>query len=131
MSAALYVEIAGAASVGYEWGELGWTLEDNRPVNLGIKMMGGEIYKQYRLYEKSLGRSHRGALMLFIVCKILHVIGNVMWLGGGAAAAFTFVLISREDPKVRLAGAQALRKIILRLVSPGMNISLWRAWSCW
>jgi len=62
--------------------------------------------------------------MLFIVCKILHVIGNVMWLGGGAAAAFTFVLISREDPKVRLAGAQALRKIILRLVSPGMNISL-------
>ena len=55
LSAALYVEIAkrGALS-GYEWGELGWTLEDNRPVNLGIKMMGGEIYKKYRLYEKSL-----------------------------------------------------------------------------
>jgi hypothetical protein len=55
MSAALYVEMATrGAAVGYEWGELGWTLEDNRPVNLGIKMMGGEVYKRYRLYEKRL-----------------------------------------------------------------------------
>jgi hypothetical protein len=55
LSAALYVEIAKRGQLsGYEWGELGWTLEDNRPVNLGIKMMGGEIYKKYRLYEKSL-----------------------------------------------------------------------------
>jgi hypothetical protein len=55
MSAALYVEMATrGAAVGYEWGELGWTLEDNRPVNLGIKMMGGEVYKKYRVYEKRL-----------------------------------------------------------------------------
>ncbi len=55
LSAALYVELAQRGSkVGYEWGELGWTLEDNRPVNLGIKMMGGELYKRYRIYEKSL-----------------------------------------------------------------------------
>jgi len=55
LSAALYVEMAQRGSrVGYEWGELGWTLEDNRPVNLGIKMMGGEVYKRYRIYEKSL-----------------------------------------------------------------------------
>jgi hypothetical protein len=55
MSAALYVEMATrGAAVGYEWGELGWTLEDNRPVNLGIKMMGGEVYKKYRIYEKKL-----------------------------------------------------------------------------
>jgi len=55
LSAALYVEIAKRGQLaGYQWGELGWTLEDNRPVNLGIKMMGGEIYKRYRLYEKSL-----------------------------------------------------------------------------
>jgi hypothetical protein len=55
LSAALYVELAQRGSqVGYEWGELGWTLEDNRPVNLGIKMMGGEVYKRYRIYEKSL-----------------------------------------------------------------------------
>ncbi len=55
LSAALYVELAQRGSkVGYEWGELGWTWEDNRPVNLGIKMMGGEVYKRYRIYEKSL-----------------------------------------------------------------------------
>ena len=56
LSTALYVEMAKrGAQVGYEWGELGWTLEDNRPVNLGIKAMGGSVYKRYRIYEKSLG----------------------------------------------------------------------------
>jgi hypothetical protein len=55
LSTALYVEMAQRGGrIGYEWGELGWTLEDNRPVNLGIKMMGGVVYKRYRLYEKSL-----------------------------------------------------------------------------
>ena len=39
---------------GYERGELSWTLEDNHPVNLGIKFMGGEIYKRYRFYERTL-----------------------------------------------------------------------------
>jgi hypothetical protein len=55
LSTALYVEVAtrGRAQ-GYEWGELGWTLEDNRAVNLGIKMMGGELYKRHRIYEKAL-----------------------------------------------------------------------------
>jgi hypothetical protein len=56
LSTALYVEMAKRGSaVGYEWGELGWTWEDNRPVNLGIKAMGGTVYKRYRIYEKSLG----------------------------------------------------------------------------
>ena len=36
---------------GYEWGELSWTLEDNAPVNVAIKMLGGSIYKKYRVYE--------------------------------------------------------------------------------
>lgn len=56
LSAALYVEIAKRGSeLGYEWAELGWTLEDNRPVNLGIKSMGGREYKRYRIYEKGIG----------------------------------------------------------------------------
>jgi hypothetical protein len=55
LSTALYVDISERAQrIGYEWAELGWTLEDNRPVNLGIKMMGGELYKRHRIYEKSL-----------------------------------------------------------------------------
>jgi hypothetical protein len=39
---------------GLDWGELSWTLEDNGPVNAGIKLMGGKIYKRYRLYEGAL-----------------------------------------------------------------------------
>jgi hypothetical protein len=55
LSTALYVEVARRGQAqGYQWGELGWTLEDNRAVNLGIKMMGGEIYKRHRIYEKTL-----------------------------------------------------------------------------
>lgn len=39
---------------GYTWGELSWTLEDNGPVNVGIKFMGGKVYKKYRLYQAAL-----------------------------------------------------------------------------
>lgn len=56
LSHALYVEIAKRGEkIGYEWGELSWTLEDNRPINLGIKSMGAKIYKKYRVYEKAIG----------------------------------------------------------------------------
>lgn len=55
LSHALYVEIAMRGEKrGYEWGELSWTLEDNRPINLGIKSMGATIYKKYRVYEKAI-----------------------------------------------------------------------------
>jgi hypothetical protein len=40
---------------GYEWAELGWTLEDNRPINAAIRSMGAKIYKRYRLFEKPIG----------------------------------------------------------------------------
>jgi hypothetical protein len=39
---------------GYAWGELSWTAEDNGPVNAGIRVMGGKIYKKYRVYEAAL-----------------------------------------------------------------------------
>ena len=39
---------------GIQWGELSWTLEDNAPVNVAIRFMGGKIYKRYRVYEKEL-----------------------------------------------------------------------------
>jgi hypothetical protein len=55
LSAAMYVEVAkrGAAK-GYEWAELSWTREDDTPINLGIRSMGGRAYKTYRVYEKRL-----------------------------------------------------------------------------
>jgi hypothetical protein len=57
LSAAMYVEVAkrGRAK-GYEWAELSWTREDDAPINLGIRSMGGRVYKKYRVYEKPLDR---------------------------------------------------------------------------
>lgn len=55
LSTCLYAKMhKAAASVGVQWGELSWTLEDNAPVNVGIKFMGGEIYKRYRVYQTDL-----------------------------------------------------------------------------
>ena len=52
---ALYAEMNDrAAKLGMTHGELSWTLEDNAPVNVGIKAMGAKIYKTYRVYEKAL-----------------------------------------------------------------------------
>ncbi len=53
LSTLLYVEIhRRGLERGYEWGELSWTLEDNRKVNTGIEFMGGKKYKTFRIYEK-------------------------------------------------------------------------------
>ena len=41
--------------MGYEWADLGWTHEDNHPVNIIIQRAGAKIYKRYRLYEKAIG----------------------------------------------------------------------------
>lgn len=55
LSAYLYAKMNAAGKrLGISWGELSWTLEDNAPVNAGIKLMGGKIYKTYRLFEKAL-----------------------------------------------------------------------------
>ncbi|HKP58797.1 MAG TPA: hypothetical protein VJV78_18880 [Polyangiales bacterium] len=53
--AVLYEEVAVRGSKrGYTGGELGWTLEDNDQINIGIARMGAKHYKTYRVYEKSL-----------------------------------------------------------------------------
>ena len=55
LSAYLYSKMNAAGKrLGLSRGELSWTLEDNAPVNTGIKLMGGKIYKTYRIYEKDL-----------------------------------------------------------------------------
>jgi hypothetical protein len=55
LSILLYVEIHKRGLQNrYEWGELSWTLEDNKGVNTGIEFMGGKRYKTYRIYEKNL-----------------------------------------------------------------------------
>jgi GNAT superfamily N-acetyltransferase len=38
-----------------KWGEMGWILETNKPMNRAMEGMGGKIVKKYRLYERTLG----------------------------------------------------------------------------
>jgi hypothetical protein len=55
LSTYMYVEMNRSGQrLGIKWGELSWTVEDNGPVNVGIKLMGGKIYKRYRVYEREL-----------------------------------------------------------------------------
>ncbi len=55
LSTYLYVRMNHAGlRRGYRFGELSYTLEDNHPVNVAIKFMGGKIYKRYRIFEREL-----------------------------------------------------------------------------
>ena len=55
VAAALYVEhVQVAARVRQKWGEMGWILEVNEPMNRAMEGMGGEVVKRYRLYERPL-----------------------------------------------------------------------------
>ncbi len=55
LSTFMYVEMHKAGQrLGVLDGELSWTLEDNSPVNVGIRFMGGKKYKTYRLYEREV-----------------------------------------------------------------------------
>jgi GNAT superfamily N-acetyltransferase len=42
------------AGKGVWWGEMGWILETNEPMNRAMEGMGGKIVKRYRLFEKVL-----------------------------------------------------------------------------
>jgi hypothetical protein len=55
LSAYLYVEMNHSSHLlGLKRGELSWTLEDNAAINAGIRLMGGRIYKTYRVYEREV-----------------------------------------------------------------------------
>jgi GNAT superfamily N-acetyltransferase len=43
-----------ALEAGYEWCEYSWILEDNERTKGAVRLMGGELYKNYRIYEKAL-----------------------------------------------------------------------------
>lgn len=59
-----------------------------------------------------------------LITRILHVIGNIAWLGGGVVAAFAMAMLASESKDTRLAAAKALRKVVLLIVTPGMLLSL-------
>lgn len=43
-----------APKLGYPIAECSWVLEDNKPMNAGLKYMNGKHYKTYRIYDKPL-----------------------------------------------------------------------------
>ncbi len=46
--------IQSAKKLGWKYGELSWTLEDNKLINNTIETIGGKLYRKYRVYEKRL-----------------------------------------------------------------------------
>ncbi len=51
----LYLESFKAAKrKGYRRAEMSWVLEDNALMKKGCELMGGSLYKKYRIYEKRL-----------------------------------------------------------------------------
>jgi hypothetical protein len=61
IDALFYYETAKAAlNKGIRHAEMSWILENNHMMNRGIQMMGGQVYKTYRFYEKALSPSRAG-----------------------------------------------------------------------
>jgi GNAT superfamily N-acetyltransferase len=55
IDALMYMDtFAHAARKGYEWIEMSLILENNVPTNRIVRLLGGEVYKTYRMYEKRL-----------------------------------------------------------------------------
>jgi len=51
----MYLESFKAAMrKGYERSEMSWILEENTVMHKGCELMGGRLYKKYRIYEKRL-----------------------------------------------------------------------------
>lgn len=51
----LYLEsFKAAVRRGYKRAEMSWILEDNMPMRRGCELMGGKVYKKYRIYEKGI-----------------------------------------------------------------------------
>jgi GNAT superfamily N-acetyltransferase len=55
VAAALYAEhFETSERTRVKWGEMGWILETNTPMNRAMEGMGGRIVKRYRIYERDL-----------------------------------------------------------------------------
>jgi GNAT superfamily N-acetyltransferase len=55
VDALMYLETAKrAVPKGYRWAEMSWILETNDMMNRSIRMLGGEVYKTYRMFDKRI-----------------------------------------------------------------------------
>ena len=58
-----------------------------------------------------------------LLARIIHVLGSVLWLGGGAVAAFAMAQFALSSQEARTSAAQVVRKTVLNIVTPGMLLS--------
>lgn len=49
-----YESFVGARNLGYVRAEVSWILEDNQAIIRPIQLMGGQVYKTYRIYQKAI-----------------------------------------------------------------------------
>lgn len=49
-----YETMLNGLKAGYEWAELSWILEDNTMMTRAAENLGAQLYKKYRVYEKSI-----------------------------------------------------------------------------
>lgn len=55
IGSALYMETyRRGVTAGFDSGEFSWTLENNVAINRGMQLLGADLYKRYRVYEKPL-----------------------------------------------------------------------------
>ena len=54
VEAVLLVKVAQAALPRYRKGEISWILENNMMMRRTAEMLGGQVYRTYRVYEKEL-----------------------------------------------------------------------------
>jgi hypothetical protein len=55
VDALMYMETAkNAIPKGFKYAEMSWILESNDMMNRAIQMLGGKVYKTYRMYEKDV-----------------------------------------------------------------------------
>jgi len=55
-----------------------------------------------------------------LVAKIVHILGIVVWLGGGAVTALIMMLLASQAAETRAQAAVAARRLTLTMVTPGM-----------
>jgi len=54
VEAVLFIKMADAALRRYRWAEISWVLETNVMMCRTAEMLGAEVYRTYRIYEKQL-----------------------------------------------------------------------------
>lgn len=62
--------------------------------------------------------------IVLILARVAHIAGNIMWLGGGVAAALFMLGLASTDDAVKEAAARSARAMTLKVVTPGMLLGL-------